>query len=66
MSYNPFSGEKNFAGYYPQKSFAFVGRAVILNFRKELHFAITREMEPKRNFAKGRGQQALCQDEALR
>jgi hypothetical protein len=55
MSYNPFSGEKNFAGYYPQKSFAFIDRAVILNFRKELHFAITRKMEPKRNFAKGRG-----------
>jgi len=39
----------------PKKSFAFVGRAVILDFRKELHFAMTGKMESKRNFAKGRG-----------
>jgi len=53
--YNPLFSEKNFAGYYPQKSFAFVGRVVILDLRKELHFAITGKMEPKRNFTKGRG-----------
>ncbi len=55
MSYNQFSGEKNFAGYYPQKSFAFIDRAVILDSRNELHFAITCKMEPKRNFAQDKG-----------
>jgi len=55
MFYNQLSVKKNFAGYYPKKFLHLLVERLYYIFEKELHFAITRKMEPKRNFAKGRG-----------